>query len=169
MQGGRLPDMASSNRSVERQVFPERPYYYAWGGDKRMYAYTLPEWGMGGSLPSGGNTTVRSWVFQLILSIIMIPAALMSLVMLIAAIISLNWILMIFGLVCTPLFAAAPYVGFTAAMHERKARKLRKLRGLPKPSTSVSDETAKRYFAKHPEYGIEITKENFPDADWDKK
>ena len=150
----------------QKFVFPERPYYYAWGGDKRMYAYTLQEWGMGGSLPNGGNYTVRSWVFQLILGIIMIPAALLSLVMLIAAIVSLNWIVMIFGVVCTPLFAAAPFVGITAARDERRARKLRKLRGLPKPSTSVTDETAKRYFEKHPELGIAITRENFPDADW---
>lgn len=142
------------------------PYYYAWGGDKRMYAYTHDEWGMGGSLPTGGNTTVRSWVFQLILGIIMIPAALMSLIVLIVAVVSLNWVVMIFGLVCTPLFAAAPYVSFNAAMAERKARKLRKLKGLPKPSTSVRDDTARSYFEKHPEDGIAITKENFPDADW---
>ena len=44
---------------------PERPYYYAWGGDKRMYAYTRDERGMGGSLPNGGNYIVRSWVVLL--------------------------------------------------------------------------------------------------------
>jgi hypothetical protein len=133
-----------------------------------MYAYTLEEWGMGGSLPNGGNLTVRSWVFQFILAIIMIPASLMSLIVLIAAIASLNWIVMIFGLVCTPLFLAAPYVGFKAAKDERRARKVRKLRGLPKPSTSVDDEAARRYFEKHPEAGVAITRENFPDADWGK-
>ncbi len=33
---------------------PLADYYYAWGGDKRMYAYARDEWGMGGSLPKGG-------------------------------------------------------------------------------------------------------------------
>lgn len=69
--------------------------------------------------------------------------------MLISAVISLNWIVMIFGLVCTPLFAAAPYVGFKATTDERKVRKLRKLKGLPKPQTSVDDEAARRHFMKH--------------------
>jgi hypothetical protein len=141
-----------------------RPYFYAWGGDKKIYAYTREEWGMGGSNPSGGNYTVRSWVVQLIISVIMIPAALMSFIMLIVAIASLNWIVMIFGLGCTPLFAAAPYVGLKAAQDERKARQARKLRDLPKPQTSVTDDVALNYFEKHPEAGITITKENFPEA-----
>lgn len=131
-----------------------------------MYAYTRDEWGMGGSLPNGGNYTVRSWVVQFIIAIIMIPAAIISLIVLIVAIVSLNWIVMIFGLVCTPVFAAAPYVGFRAARDERKARKVRKLKELPKPHTSVDDEAARRYFTKHPEAGVEITPENFPDAKW---
>ncbi|MGP0223681.1 hypothetical protein [Paenarthrobacter sp. NCHU4564] len=89
-----------------------------------------------------------------------------SFIMLIAAIFSLNWIVMIFGLVCTPLFAAAPYVCFKAATDERKARKARKLKGLPKPQTSVDDEAARRYFTKHKDAGLEITPANFPDAKW---
>lgn len=129
-----------------------------------MYAYTQGEWGMGGALPNGGNLTIRSWVVQLLLAIIMVPAGLLSLAMLIIAVISLNWIVMIFGLVCTPLFLAAPFVGFKASRDEFRARKLRKLRGLPKPQTSVTDETARRYFEKHPECGIAITKENFPEG-----
>ncbi|MFC8039401.1 hypothetical protein ACFUOZ_08615 [Paenarthrobacter sp. NPDC057355] len=145
---------------------PERTYYYAWGGDKRMYAYTRDEWGMGGSLPNGGNYTVRSLVVQFILAIIMVPAAVGSFIMLIAAIVSLNWIVMIFGLVCTPLFAAAPYVCFKGARDERKARKARKLKGLPKPQTSADDEAARRYFTDHKEAGVEITPPNFPDAKW---
>ena len=154
----------TSDAKTEFVLPPERPYYYAWGGDKRMYAYTLEEWGMGGFLPSGGNYTVRSWVVQLILGVIMIPVSLMSLVMLIVSIASLNWIVMIISLLCTPVFMAAPYVALRASNHERKARKIRKLRGLPKPSTSVSDDTARRYFEKHPEYGIAITQENFPEG-----
>ncbi|VXC65882.1 conserved hypothetical protein [Arthrobacter sp. 9V] len=144
----------------------ERPYYYAWGGDNRMYAYTRGEWGLGGSLPSGGNYTVRSGTVQFILAIIMIPAAVLSLVVLIAAVVSLNWIVMIFGLVCTALFAAAPYIGFKAARNEWKARKARRLKGLPKPRTSVGDDEARQYFFDHPEAGPEITPENFPDAKW---
>lgn len=143
-----------------------RPYYYAWGGDKQMYAYTREEWGMGGSKPTGGNYTIRSWTVQLVISIIMIPVVLLSLIVLIRATISLNWIVVIFGLVCTPLFAAAPYLALTAAMSERKARKARRLKGLPKPQTSVTDDAALRYFEKHPKAGIELTKTNFPEAQW---
>lgn len=156
----------TTNDKPEFVLPPERPYYYAWGGDKRMYAYTRDEWGMGGSLPNGGNYTVRSWVVQFVLAIVMIPAAIGSFIMLIGAIVTLNWIVMIFGLVCTPLFAAAPYVGFTAARDERKARRARKPKGLPKPQTSVDDEAARRYFMEHPEIGVEITPVNFPDAKW---
>ncbi|MGP0223701.1 hypothetical protein [Paenarthrobacter sp. NCHU4564] len=94
---------------------------------------------------------------RFILAIIMIPAAIGSFIMLSAAIVSLNWIVLISGLVWTPLFAAAPSLGFEAARDGRKARKARKLNGLPKPQTSVDDEAARRYFTKHKEPGLEIT------------
>lgn len=114
-------------------------------------------------VPNAGNYTVRSWVVRFILAIIMIPAAIGSFIMLSAAIVSLNWIVLISGLVWTPLFAAAPSLGFEAARDGRKARKARKLNGLPKPQTSVGDEAARRYFTKHKEAGLEITPGNFPD------
>jgi hypothetical protein len=143
-----------------------RPFYYGYGRDNTIRAYTRDEWGIGGALPSG-NYQTRSLTFMVIITIVMIPAAVLSLLFLIMSVIKLNVLIAIFALICTVLFGTAVVVGFSTSRHEFKARGLRKARGLPKPLFSVTDDRALEWYKNNPSDAVPVTRENFPDAHWD--
>ncbi|WP_324641973.1 hypothetical protein [Pseudarthrobacter sp. LT1] len=165
--------MAGTRNTRDGQV-PK--YFYAtggWGRETVIYAYTQEEWGLGGSLPSGGNYQARTFTGLAIVALIAtIPAILAPLFILVSiyAIITsipdlgdmgmgLIWFVM--SVVCTVLFTGGWLLSIHALRGELKARKLRKGRGLPKPTHGVTDDQARRWFEEHPGT-LEISRENFP-------
>lgn len=142
-----------------------RPFYYGYGKGNMIHAYTHDEWGIGGALPSG-NYQTRSLLGMVLITAIMVPVSLFSLGLLIMAVVSLKVLIAIFALIFTLLFGTAVFVGFNTSRHEFKARGLRKARGLPKPSFSVTDDSALEWFKSNPSGEVALTKENFPDAHW---
>jgi len=165
--------MAGTRNTRDGQV-PK--YFYAtggWGRETVIYAYTQEEWGLGGSLPSGGNYQARTFTGLAIVALIAtVPAFLAPLFILVSiyAIITsipdlgdmgmgLIWFAM--SVVCTVLFTGGWLLSLHALRGELKARKLRKGRGLPKPTHGVTDDQARRWFEEHPGT-LEISRENFP-------
>jgi hypothetical protein len=72
------------------------------------------------------------------------------------------------GLVVTLFFAFLTFIctgGWLLSTKvlraEWRARKLRKLKGIPKPMYAVTDDKARRWFEKNPGI-LQITRENFP-------
>jgi flagellar basal body-associated protein FliL len=100
---------------------------------------------------------------MILITIVMLPGALVALFMFIALAINLHWAA-IPALFFTLLFSGAVYSGFTTSVHEIKARKLRKAKGPPKPWYAVSDDQTRNWFEKNPHLGIAITKKNFPNS-----
>lgn len=165
--------MAGTRNTMDGQV-PK--YFYATGGRGRetvIYAYTHEEWGLGGSLPSGGNYQARTFTALAIVALIAtVPAILAPLFILVSiyGIITsfpdlgdmgkgLIWFVV--SIVCTALFTGGWLLTLHALRGELKTRKRRKDRGLPKPRYGVTDDQARRWFEDHPGT-LEITRENFP-------
>lgn len=155
-----------------RPVLPK--YLYATGAwSKEVHAYTQEEWGLGGSLPSGGNYQARTFTGLAIVAVIAtIPAFLAPLGVLFGIIalgmsffgsasIGMALFLIVGSTVATLLFTGGWLLSLHALRDELKARKLRKSKGLPKPTYGVTDDQARRWFEEHPGT-IEITRENFP-------
>lgn len=166
--------MMAATRNTRDGHVPK--YFYATGGRGRetvIYAYTQEAWGLGGSLPSGGNYRARTFTGLAIVALIAtVPAILAPLFILVSvyAIITsfpdlgemdtgLIWFVV--SLVCTALFTGGWLLSLHALRGELKARKRRKDRGLPKPRYGVTDDQARRWFEDHPG-ALEITRENFP-------
>jgi hypothetical protein len=144
-----------------RAIIP--PYHYGHGRDNVIRAYTTDEWGIGGGAINGGSSQARMLSIMILITIFMVPAALVGLFFVIVLAINLQWTAII-ALFFTLLFSAGVYSGFTTSVHEIKARKLRKAKGLPKPWYAVSDDQARNWFEQNPHLGIAITKENFPNS-----
>jgi hypothetical protein len=151
----------ASEPSVE-SLIAGRPYYYATGMERTVYAYTRDEWGIGGSQPSG-NYSVHSATGLYIVTILMTIPAIFAPLLLIVAIASLNLIVGLLALVCTALFTGGWLFGIHNLRRERQASKLRRLKGLPKPRFALDDDKARSWFEANPS-GIPITRENFPDS-----
>ena len=150
-----------------------RRYFYAYGDNlirkyedgNPLYAYTKEEWGIGGRHRNGGNYTTRNVWFLLLITIVMIPAAAIGLFITLICLFNLKIGYFLFAAFFTLLFGGAVYMGFTTCRDEFKAQKLRWMIGIPKPGTAVDDNYAYKWFAERPERGIELTEQNFPDAD----
>lgn len=139
-----------------------RPFYYGTGMDNTIHAYTRREWGIGGSLPFG-NYSVHSVTGLVIVTAMMTFPAISAPVLLLIALIKLNVVVALISLVCTVLFTGGWLLGVMALKNEFAAIKLRRLKNLPKPRFSVTDDQARFWFEKnHGE--ISITPENFPDS-----
>lgn len=149
-------------KNAARRV--SRPFYYGYGNDKTIHAYTREEWGIGGALPSG-NYATRSLVGIIAATCFMVPATLFSIFLVCVTAARMSWFAFI-ALFFALLFGSAVLTGFLTIIHEAKARGLRKEAGLPKPRFSVTDHQALDWFSKNPSGKIALTIENFPDADW---
>lgn len=154
-----------SRSPAERKQLALPTYRYGQGADDVIYAYTADEWGLGGGGHHGGHEQARMLSHMILITVVMAPAALIGAFFTVIFVIGLHWAALP-SLFFTLLFAAGVYSGFTSSVHEIKARKLRKARGLPKPCYAVSDDQARNWFEKNPHLGMAITKENFPNAYW---
>lgn len=154
-----------STTPSERKATIIPPYRYGQAADNAIYAYTTDEWGLGGGGYHGGHEQARMLSHMILMTIFMAPAALAGAFITIICVIGLHWAALP-SLFFTLLFSAGVYLSFTSSVHEIKARKLRKAKGLPKPWYAVTDDQARRWFEKNPHLGIAITKENFPNAYW---
>ncbi|RAX44240.1 hypothetical protein DQ354_16210 [Arthrobacter sp. AQ5-06] len=147
-----------TKRDRLRSLLP--PYHYGYGKDNVIYAYTTDEWGLGGGNTSGGNYQARMLSIMILITVAMVPAALIGLFTSIALAISLRWEALP-ALFFTLLFSGAVYSGFTASVHEIKARRLRKVKGLPKPWYAVTDDQARRWFEKTRSWALPSPKKTF--------
>jgi hypothetical protein len=145
-----------------QKLLVERPYFYATGMERTVYAYTKEEWGIGGSQPTG-NYSVHTTTGLFVVTALMTVPALWAPLMLIIALASLNLIVVVFGLLATVLFTGGWLLGIKNLRHEWRASKLRRLKGLPKPRFALTDDHARAWFEANPS-GIDITRNNFPDS-----
>jgi hypothetical protein len=141
-----------------------RPFYYGHGNDKTIHAYTREEWGIGGALPSG-NYSTRSLVGIIAATCFMVPATLFSIFLVCVTAVRMSWFAII-ALFFTLLFGTGVFTGVRTITKEAKARRLRKVSGMPKPRFSVTDQQALDWFKKNPSRRVALTMENFPDAEW---
>lgn len=144
-----------------RAKYKISPLHYGQGGDNRIYAYTTAEWGIGASNPGGGNYQTRSMIVMALISILMIPAAVVAVVMFWVCVFSLNP-LAFFMLPLSLLFTGGVLLGGRAVIDEWKAKKLRKIKGLPKPWYGVTDDQAYKWFSENPHPDVPLTLEYFP-------
>lgn len=145
-----------------QKLLVDRPYFYATGMDRTVYAYTKEEWGIGGSQPTG-NYSVHTTTGLVVVTVLMTIPALGAPLMLIIAVASLNLIVGLFGLLATVLFTGGWLFGINNLRRELWASKLRKLKGLPKPRFALTDDQARTWFESNPS-NIAITRTNFPDS-----
>ena len=151
----------ASDPSV-RSIIVDRPFYYATGMERTVYAYTQEEWGIGGAQPSG-NYSVHSTTGLYIVTILMTIPAIVAPVVLIIGVASLNILFGLFGLIFSVLFTGGWLLGIRSLRREWQASKLRRLKGLPKPRFALNDDKARSWFEANPS-AIAITRENFPDS-----
>lgn len=139
-----------------------RPWYFGTGMDSAIHAYTREEWGIGGSQPYG-NYSVHTVTGLVTVTALMTLPAFLAPVMLVIAVARLNPGVALLFLACTALFTGGWLLGLRALRKESKAGTLRRLKGLPKPRFTVTDDQARRWFEENPA-GIPVTRENFPDS-----
>lgn len=145
-----------------RKTALDRPYFYATGMDRTVHAYTKDEWGIGGAQPSG-NYSVHTFTGLWIVTLLMTVPAIFAPLLLIVAVANLNFGIGLLALVCTVLFTGGWLLGVNNVRRERRASKLRRLRGLPKPRFALTDDKARAWFEANPSM-ISVTRENFPDS-----
>lgn len=142
-----------------------RPFFYGYGNDKTIHAYTREEWGIGGALPSG-NYATRSLTGIVASTCFMVPATIFSIFLACVTASRMSWFALI-ALFFTLLFGSSVFIGFQTINKEIKAKRLRKIGGVPKPKFSVTDQRALVWFRENPSVKVAIKVENFPDANWD--
>lgn len=163
--------------TTEKPKHPALPKYrYASGGWSKetvIYAYTEEEWGLGGHSARESGNMANSFIGQSLVAVFMtIPAILAPISILfgiVATIISfpdlgrmgMGLIWFVGSIVCTVLFTGGWLLSVGSLRAELRARKLRKPKGLPKPTYAVTDDQARRWFENHPGI-LAITRENFP-------
>jgi hypothetical protein len=143
---------------------PSRPFFYGHPRDgKTVYAYTKEEWGIGASSGGGRQYAIRSFYFSLAVSVLFALATLACAVLAVIALLkpsAMFLAFLFFGLIFG-LGVVQSYFNLTA---EWRGRKLRKLKGLPKPWFTASDDHAYEWFTEHPSPMIPLTPEYFPES-----
>lgn len=142
-----------------------RPYYYgSTRMEKTVHAYAEEEWGIGASSGGGDGSTIRSFCFSLITTVfVLLPVTLVCVVMVPISLFELSvmtLVFLFFGL----LFGAAVVQGYFNIAQERRGRKARKCKGLPKPRFTVHDDLACEWFLAHPSPHVPLTLEYFPES-----
>lgn len=140
----------------------DRAYFYAQDEERRIFAYTQAEWGLGGAQPFGNYTARNVVTMSLVVAGLTIPAVAAPL-FLILGIIGLNIGAVLFSLVCTLLFTGGWLLSVQSLRGELRARRLRRERGLPKPYVIVTDDQARAWFTAYPS-SIAVTRDNFPES-----
>jgi len=154
--------VAQSNPDEINRIL-NRPYYYAYSrSGKTIYAYTREEWGIGASSGSADYNLIRSFYFSLAITLLVfLPATLGCVFLMIVGVFKMplmTVIFLFFGLV----FGLGLVQGYFNIAEEWRGRKLRKLKGLPKPWWTADDERAYQWFLRNPTPHIEMTEEYFP-------
>lgn len=142
-----------------------RLYFYGYPrAGKAIYAYTKDEWGLGASSGGGDHNLIRSFYFSLVITVLMfLPATLICAIFAIIALFKfpvMSLVFLFFGLV----FGLGVVQGYFNITEEWRGRKLRKLKGLPKPWFTAHDDHAYEAFLKHPSPHIPLTLEYFPES-----
>jgi hypothetical protein len=140
-----------------------RPYYYGYGKDDVINAYTPGEWGLGGSSAYSSNNPTHNVVVLILIEALMTVPAIIAPVGMILTAIDLELGFFLLCLVCTVLFTGGWFYTLGSIRDEFRARKLRRARGLPKPLYQVTDDQARKWFEQRPGI-LEITRENFPNS-----
>lgn len=146
-----------------KKTTPDRPYYYGFGKDDIINAYTPGEWGLGGSSAYSSNSPTHNVVVLILIEVLFTVPAIFAPIWMIIGIIYLNIGVVLLCLVCTVLFTGGWFHTLGSIRDEFRARNLRRARGLPKPSHQVTDDQARKWFEKRPGT-MEITRENFPNS-----
>lgn len=143
---------------------PSRPFFYAHPRDgKTVHAYTRDEWGLGASSGGGRQYAIRSFYFSLVVTALFVPATLACAVLAVISLFkspAMTVVFLLFGLI----FGLGVVQGFFNLRSEWRGRKLRKLKGLPKPWFTASDDHAYEWFTAHPAPHIPLTREYFPES-----
>lgn len=140
-----------------------RPYYYGYGKDDVINAYTPEEWGLGGSSAYSSNNPTHSLVVLTLIEVLLTVPAVLAPIWMIIGVIYLNIGAFLLCLVCTVLFTGGWFYTLGSIRDEIRARKLRRARGLPKPLYQVTDDQARKWFEERPGT-LPITHENFPNS-----
>lgn len=139
-----------------------RAYYFAQDAERRIFAYTQAEWGLGGAQPFGNYTARNLVTMGLVVAGLTIPA-LAAPLFLILGIIGLNIGAVLFALVCTLLFTGGWLLSVQSLRGELRAQRLRRERGLPRPYVIVTDDQARQWFTANPG-SVAISRDNFPES-----
>lgn len=146
-----------------KKATPLRPYYYGFGNDDIINAYTPREWGLGASSAYSSNNPTHNVVVLILIEMLFTVPAILAPISMIISVIHLNIGVFLLCLFCTILFTGGWFHTLGSIRDEFRARKLRRARGLPKPSKQVTDDQARKWFEKRPGT-LEITRENFPNS-----
>ena len=149
------------NKTATRRRI-DRAYYFAQDAERRIFAYTRAEWGLGGAQPFGNYTARNVVTMGLVVAGLTIPA-LAAPLFLIMGIIGLNIGAILLSLVCTLLFTGGWLLSVQSLRGELLARRLRRERGLPKPYVIVTDDQARHWFTAYPG-NVAVTRDNFPES-----
>jgi hypothetical protein len=143
---------------------PSRPYFYGYARTgKTVHAYTRDEWGIGASSGGGRQYAIRSFYFSIALSVMFVVATLACTVLAVIAVLkpsAMFLAFLFFGLI----FGLGVLQSYFNLTSEWQGRKLRKLKGLPKPWFTASDDRAYEWFKEHPSPQIPLTPEYFPES-----
>jgi hypothetical protein len=158
----RVGAVPQSNHDEIKRIL-NRPYYYAYSrSGKTIYAYTKEEWGIGASSGSADYNLIRSFYFSLAITLLVfLPATLGCVVLMIAGLFGMPLMTLIF-LFFGAVFGLGLVQGYFNITEEWRGRKLRKLRGLPKPWWIADDDRAFQWFLRNPTPHIDMTEEYFP-------
>lgn len=164
MSSDRVDAVGETKSDEQYQRLVNRPYYYGYAAaGKTIYAYTKDEWGLGASSGGGRQYAIRSFYFSLAVTALFVPATLACVVLAIIAVFTFP-LMTLFLLVLGAVFGLGVVQGYFNLAAEWKARKLRKLNGLPKPWFTASDDHAYEWFTEHPDPRVQMTPEYFPEA-----
>jgi hypothetical protein len=140
-----------------------RPYYFGYAKTRNtVYAYTKEEWGIGASSGGGDHNLIRSFYVSILLTVfIFLPASLACVlfgVLVLFKMPIMTLVMVFFGAV----FGIGVLQGCFNVTAEWRARKARKLKGLPKPWWAAGDDHAYEWFLQHPDPRIRMTLDYFP-------
>lgn len=144
------------------RIRSDRKYFFAQDTDRRIFAYTEAEWGAGGAQPFG-NYTARSIASMSLLVAVLTVPALLGPVLLVISVAGLHLGAMLFSLVFTVLCTGGWLLTIRSLRGELRARRLRRERGLPRPSVVVTDDQAREWFTARPG-SVAVTRDNFPES-----
>jgi hypothetical protein len=150
-------------KTAKKSVKPLRSYYYGYGKDDVINAYTPEEWGLGGSSAYSSNNPTHSLVILILVEVLLTVPAILAPIWMIIGVIYLNIGVFLLCLVCTVLFTGGWFYALGSIRDEFRARKLRRARGLPKPWYAVTDDQARKWFEERPGT-VEIIRANFPNS-----